>query len=266
MMRSDSERKRLHHFDEIKILISFVVLFSLYHAAEYQIVTRGSVVGFLLVQALFWIIAFLLGQNYRRNGLTSWGLPFSWKLFKSLFAGIVLGIALYATAFIISEKSGVERIVEVPDLAEILKQSLPFSFGVLLSSFSEDVLTRGVVYAYLGKKTNGMVIVLISAVIYTLNHIYRLADGPDTLLYLFLLGTIFMVAMVNTKNLWFTGAMHWAGNAFFYITHNVINTVPADGIIPPNYLFAAVIVIFIPVIWLVTRKIDFTIEEKRKSY
>lgn len=265
-MRSDSERKTLHHFDEIKILISFVVLFSLYHAAEYQIVTRDSVVGFLLVQALFWIIAFLLGQGYRRNGLTSWGLPFSWKLFKSLFAGIVVGIAMYATTFVISVNTGVERIVEIPDLADILKQSLPFGFGVLLSSFSEDVLTRGVVYAYFGKRTKGVVVVLISAAIYTLNHIYRLDDGFETLLYLFLLGAIFMVAMVNTKNLWFTGAMHWAGNAFFYMTHNVIKTGPAEGFIPPNYLFAAVIVIFIPVVWLVTRKINFTIEVKWKSY
>ena len=265
-MKSDSDGKMPDHFDEIKILISFVVLFFLYHAAEYQIVTRGSVVGFLLVQALFWIIAFLLGQVYRQNGLTSWGLLFSGKIFKSLFAGIISGIVFYATTFVISVNAGVERIVEIPDLAHILKQSLPFSFGVVLSSFSEDVLTRGVVYAYFGKRTKSVAVVLISAAIYTLNHIYRLGEGIETLLYLFLLGTLFMVAMVNTGNLWFTGAMHWAGNAFFYITHNVIKTGPAEGIVSPNYLFAAVIVFYIPVIWLVTRKFNFTIDEKRKPF
>jgi hypothetical protein len=46
----------------------------------------------------------------------------------------------------------------------------------------------------------------------------------------------------------------------------VIKTGPAEGLVSPNYLFAAVIVFYIPVIWLVTRKFNFTIDEKRKPF
>lgn len=249
----------LRRFDGIKILISFLLLFLLYHAAEYQIVGKDSAIGFLLFQAAFWIMALLLGMSYRRNGLTAWGLPFSPKVFKLFFLGIILGAGMYAVTFVILVKSGIERVVDVPDLTNILQQSLPFTFGVFLSSLSEDVLTRGLVYSYFRKKTSGLVIVLISATVYTLNHIYRLGDGMDSLLYLFLLGAIFMTAMINTRNLWLTGGMHWAGNVFFYVSHNVVRTETTTGAISSNYLFAAVIAVFIPVVWLTTRKFNFTI-------
>lgn len=242
--------------DAIKVLVSFVVLFALYHGAEYFILFQNNAAGFLGGQALFFITAGLLGAWYRRNCLRAWGLPFTRQAWGPLLSGVVLGVVLYAVPFFVALAFGIEKVVQVPDGATIVQASLPFAFGVLFSSFSEDVLTRGVPYAHFRKKMKVPLLVLLSAVLYVLNHIYRLVDGPDTLFYLFLLGVVFIIPVVRTGNLWLTGGMHWAGNVFFFVTHNVIQTEETNTYFSYNYLFATWLVLAIPLTWLFCKKRD----------
>ncbi len=237
----------------LKIVLAFVILFALYHLAEYMIVFKNNVLGFFIFQLLFFLSAWLLGNWYNKSGLKSWGLPFSKRIFKNIFIGILLGVLLYAVPYVVSLALGIETIVNFPDITTLLKLGLPFALGVLFSSFSEDILTRGLVFTYFNKKISTLALILLSASIYLLNHIYRLADGMDTLLYLFLLGVIFIIPLVNTKNLWLTGSMHWAGNTFFFITHNVIQTETGNDFISANYLFSIWLVLFIPAIWFLSK-------------
>ncbi|MGB8376554.1 MAG: hypothetical protein WCE57_14640, partial [Salegentibacter sp.] len=44
-----------------KLAVSFFVLFSFYHLAEYMIIFRNNATGFLIFQLLFFLSAFLLG-------------------------------------------------------------------------------------------------------------------------------------------------------------------------------------------------------------
>jgi membrane protease YdiL (CAAX protease family) len=242
--------------DTVKIVVAFVVLFALYHAAEYFILFQNHAAGFLGGQVLFFIAALLLGTWCRKKGLGAWGLPFSGRVWKPLLTGVLLGVALYAVPYSVSLLFGIEQVVKVPDGVSILKAGLPFAFGVLFSSFSEDVLTRGIPYAYFGKRIGVYTLVLLSAVVYVLNHIYRLGDGPAALLYLFLLGVVYMIPVVYTGNLWLTGGMHWAGNVFFFVTHSVIRTEEGNGHFSYNYLFATWLVLCIPLIWLFCKGMD----------
>jgi uncharacterized protein len=235
--------------------VAFVVLFLLYHGAEYMIVFRNNASGFLGVQALFFGAALVLGTWYRRTGLTAWGLPFSGPVWKPLLTGVLLGIAVYAVPYFVALAFGIERVVSVPDGATIIKATLPFAFGVLFSSFSEDVLTRGLPYACFHKKLGVYTLVTLSAVLYVLNHIYRLNDGPAALLYLFLLGVVYVLPLVYTGNLWLTGGMHWAGNVFFFATHNVIQTEEYNPYFSSNYLFATWLVLCIPLVWLFCKRL-----------
>jgi hypothetical protein len=98
-------------------------------------------------------------------------------------------------------------------------------------------------------------LILISALIYLLNHIYRLTEGPEAWCYIFLLGVNFMIPLVLTKNLWFTGSMHWAGNAFFFMTHQVMKTETPAGVMSPNYVFAICLLAFIPLNWLISSRL-----------
>lgn len=210
--------------------------------------------GFLGGQALFFIAAGLLGLWYRGNGLKAWGLPFTRAAWGSLLTGILLGVLLYAVPFFVGLAFGIEKVIRVPGGSDILKATLPFAFGVLFSSISEDVLTRGLPYAHFHQKLKVPVLVLLSAAVYLLNHIYRLDDGPAALLYLFLLGVVYMIPVVYTGNLWLTGGMHWAGNVFFFVTHGVIQSEEGNPHFSSNYLFATWLVLAIPLTWLFCKR------------
>lgn len=238
----------------IKVLVSFAVLFALYHAAEYFILFQNNAAGFLGGQALFFTAAGLLGLWCRGNGLKAWGLPFTRAAWSPLLTGVLLGVLLYAVPFFVGLVFGIEKVTRVPAVSDVLKASLPFAFGVLFSSFSEDVLTRGVPYAHFHKRMKALLLVLLSAGVYLLNHIYRLGDGPAVLLYLFLLGVLYMIPVVYTGNLWMTGGMHWAGNVFFFVTHSVIQTKEGNPHFSSNYLFATWLVLAIPLTWLFCKR------------
>lgn len=237
------------HTDILKISISFVVLFVLYHSAEYMLLFKNSVGGFFVFQFLFFLSAWILGNWNKKNGFAFWGLSFSMLKSKHFLIGIILGIILYCIPYIISLSLGIEFLSKIPPWADILKASIPFTFGVIFSSFSEDVLTRGIVYRLLNDKTKTVWIILISSMLYLLNHIFRIKDGLDTLSYLFLLGVLFIIPLMFTKSLWITGFMHWSGNTFFYVTHHVIQTNNNLNHVTPNQIFVFWILILIPIFW-----------------
>ncbi|MEH6763165.1 MAG: type II CAAX endopeptidase family protein [Aequorivita antarctica] len=239
--------------DSLKVTLTFISLFLLYHLAEYMILFQNNVLGFFVFQTLFFLAAWLFGKWYNKQGLKCWGLSFSKKILRNILVGIFLGLLLYAVPFGVSIALGIETIVNIPNISTLITASLPFAFGVLFSSFSEDILTRGVVYTYFNKKITIPSLIILSASIYLLNHIYRLSDGPDTILYLFLLGIIFIIPLVKTKNLWLTGSMHWAGNTFFFITHSVIQIESGKNLFSGNYVFAIWMVLFIPILWYVIK-------------
>jgi len=238
----------------LKIIIGFTVLFLLYHAAEYMIMFENNIPGFFLFQFLFFLSAWLIAKWQSGNGFSAWRLGFSPNLGKFLIGGVIMGVLLYGFTWWVNIITGIEVVRHVPGIIKILVQTLPFAFGVIFSSLSEDVLTRGYVYFHMHKKLNNLVIIGLSSVIYVLNHIYKLGNGPESWLYLFFLGTLFMVPLIITHSLWFTWAMHWAGNTFFFITHQVISTQSTNDGFSANYLFCLCIMIFIPITYLLVKK------------
>ena len=238
----------------VKISISFILLFLLYHTAEYMMMFKNNIPLFFTFQILFFITAIILGKWYSGSGLAAWGLPFSKRIWISIILGILLGVLLYSVPYYLALIFGIEKIVNFPTTPILIKNSLPFALGVLFTSFSEDILTRGLIFAHFNEKLKPLFLAIVSASIYLLNHIYRLNGGWDVLLYIFLLGIIFIIPVLNSKSLWITGAMHWAGNLFFYISHNVIEVQEKDGILGYNYLFSICILFLIPLVWVITRK------------
>ena len=230
-----------------KVAISFVVLFILYHSAEYAVVFKNNVALFFIFQFLFFLSAWILGNWIGKNGLGFYGLSLSAFRVKYFLIGIISGVVLYAVPFIVSLSLGIESMTNIPHWIDIVKSSIPFSFGVWFTSFSEDVLTRGTVFGLFNKKLKNVGIILISALLYLLNHIYRINDGFETVSYIFLLGVLFIIPVVITQNLWITGFMHWSGNTFFYITHNIIQTDSQTSFLTPNQIFSIWIMILIPI-------------------
>ncbi|PJJ76463.1 CAAX prenyl protease-like protein [Thermoflavifilum aggregans] len=236
------------------LIVGFLVLFVLYHLAEYMIMFRNSAPGFLLMQALFFVAAYLIARWQFGKGLAVWGLLKNKNLVKQILVGLCVGATIYGVTFYLSILSGAEHVVQVLDTSSILKSYGLFVFGNFFSSFSEDILTRGYVFSHANQKMNEYIIILLSATIYLFNHIYRLDDGWETYTYLFLLGILLVIPLVKTGQIWTTGCIHWAGNCTFYFTHEVIKSSPGNGIISPNMILSGVMIIFIYVFYFFFKK------------
>lgn len=243
-----------------KIISGFILLFFLYHAAEYMIVFKNSPTGFLGFQFLFFLTAWLVAKWQTGKGLSAWGLGLRKHFLQQLLIGILIGIVLYGLYFFISIRCGAEKIVSAPSLNQVLSPFFLFVFGNFFSSFSEDILTRGYVYQHSYRKLSGTTIVLLSALVYLLNHIYRLSDGPQAWIYLFALGIFYVLPLIISKRLWFTGGMHWSGNCFFFFTHGIMTTDNGSLHFSPNYILVICILLLLPVtIWITksfTRKFE----------
>ncbi len=236
------------------LILVFFVLFGLYHCAEYMLVSDQNTRGFLLFQATFFSTAGLLGHLCYKNGFSAWGFSFSRISIAAVLKGILLGTTLYVAQFALCRMLDITRVVEIPTLSTFLKQGGPFAFGVLLSSLSEDIFTRGVVIAAFRDRTSKTGLAVLSATIYTLNHIYKIGCGPEQWLYLFFLGILFMIPYFTTGSLWLTGFIHWSGNLSFFLLNNVLKTTDGASTISSNYLFCLVIMAYLPVVWAFTKR------------
>lgn len=236
-------------------VLSLVLLFALYHLAEFFIVFKNNATMFLAFQFLFFGTAFFLGKWYDKGGLSTWGLSIKGGFVLQIALGIFFGVLLYGISYLIGVSFGIEKITEIPDISTIIKTSLPFVFGLIFSSTSEDILTRGLLFKHLHSKIGSVFFVLFSAVFYVLNHIYKLGNGFETIAYLFLLGVIFAIPILVTKKLWVTSAMHWAGNCVFYISHEVIKTQEIASKIGFNTILCLFILVVVFIFILLKDKI-----------
>ena len=85
--------------------------------------------------------------------------------------------------------------------------------STFVPSLAEDILTRGFWYRAAGIRwRSGAVFVLASAVIFVLNHIYRLAEGPLEWLRLFAFGLPYAAALWRSGSLWAALGLHWGWN------------------------------------------------------
>jgi len=248
-----------------KFVIGFICLFILYHAAEYMILSKNNAGGFLAFQAFFFAVAWIIARWQFKEGLGAWGLGTKKYFIKHLLLGMMMGIIVYGLTYFINLISGVEVKVAVPTLSYIASSLSLFVFGNFFSSFSEDILTRGYLYKHFNSRISASALIFISAAVYLFNHIYRLGDGVVTWLYLFLLGVLFIIPVILTKRLWFTGGMHWAGNSFFYLTHSLIQTDAGEKAFNANYTLCICIVLMIPVVYYFLKSNDMIAEEAGKK-
>lgn len=239
----------------MKIIAGFLILFGLYHAAEYFILFKYNPYMFLMIQGSFLLTAFFIARWQGFKNLAAWGLLKSKKTWTEFITGMLLGFLLYFSTYLICLLSGAEKIQGIPAIASFLPKLLFFGFGVFFSSISEDILTRGYLYKHFGHRLPPVWFILFSAAIYLLNHIYRLGDGPETMTYIFLLGVLFIIPVVITRRLWLTIGMHWMGNTTFFLTHSVFDTGSGMGMLSPNTLFIFCILLFIPLTIMVSRRI-----------
>lgn len=221
------------------VLIGFAILFSVYHFPEvlqnhYQ---KPLILLFELSMLLFTIVAFIIGKQKFKNGFRMYGLFGFRQHLGNLVKGLFIGIFISVLANLIPVWFGWNEMFVHFDWSQILVQSLLFMVGTLLPSLAEDLLTRGYLKAFWPEKWNLNGLILLSAVVYVLNHIFRI-NKPDVMLYLFILGLFLMWAFIVTGSLWLTLGIHWGSNIAYQFFTNVVTTNSLKETGMENYILA----------------------------
>ena len=208
------------HSSTTSIMAGFAVLFAVYHSHEFFQSMTVSAVAMLS----FVVVSYAVARAQKLKGLQSWGLSLQQQWWAKLLTGMALGFCFVSLSTGISLHLGYERITQTPGAAVFFDKIWWIMFMTFWPSLAEDILTRGYLFKHLGNRMPAKAWVLFSAIVYVLNHIWRLTDHPSVLTYLFILGLVLATAMQLTKSLWLTLGIHWAANIVYYITVDIIPT------------------------------------------
>ncbi|ULQ58236.1 CPBP family intramembrane metalloprotease [Flavihumibacter rivuli] len=180
------------------------------------------------LEFFFWMcIFFLTSFSYKKwqSGI----LPHSalnWKASapREVLSGLFIGIGCASAAFTIALGSHLIAIETYPSFLPFTRSFIMLSFGVLLTSLSEDILTRVIWYDRFQKQITPSALIFLTTLLYSLNHIYRYNDGWLVWTHLILIGLIFGTTLVQKRTIWFSFGIHWGLNIIYQVTNNIIQT------------------------------------------
>jgi uncharacterized protein len=241
-------------------VIGFIVLFSCYHLPElFQNHYQKPLIWLLEAgMLLFVVVAYFIGKRKFKNGFRTYGLFAFRKHWSNLAKGLFIGIGITILANLVPVWLHWNKISILWEWQQVLFQSILFAIGTLLPSLAEDILTRGYVMAYWPGKWNVNVLILFSAGVYVLNHIFRL-HKPDAMLYLLVLGLGLMWAFAATRSLWLTLGIHWGGNIAYQVFAKAVSFETNQGAGMENYVLAGCYVMGFLLVYLLFKQGFFTV-------
>lgn len=184
-------------------------------------------------------LSYAVARAQKLEGLQSWGLGLQHQWWTKLILGLALGVCFVGLSTVISIYLGFERVTEVPGPAAFLQKIWWIIFMTFWPSLAEDILTRGYLFRHFAHRVPSFAWILLSAVVYVLNHIWRLTDHVSVLTYLFILGLVLATAMQLTRSLWLTLGIHWAANIVYYITVDIYPTAATGAPHASTWVLAA---------------------------
>lgn len=238
------------------ILAGFLILFLLYQLAEANgqglLKVPWRPYSILLMFLLLLPAADLVARWQGDAGLAAYGMGFNAGWGRNYLFGMGLGLLVQIPLELLGIRLGVRRVAN-PRFSwrGLFGGFLWAAFTNFPAAAGEDLLTRGYLWRFM-QSSPLLAFVLVSALVYTLNHILRLLTRPITDWYhLPFLGMTLAYALYQTGSLWFVIGLHQAGNVIYYLLQqmmDVTNTTNTQkrimfGILSEMVMFIAVILI-----------------------
>jgi membrane protease YdiL (CAAX protease family) len=198
-----------------RMTLAFAILFLVYQLPEG--LGQRLLNSFPVVVALacaFLPIAWLIGRWLGYRGLDAWylGLRPGWALL--LAATFVLAALVKVAALAIGGAAGIYQVGIHPGLtaATVLMAVLTLLPETFLPSIAEDIVTRGFLMRAFPAVSRRPAFIAVSALVYVLNHVYRLQNGPAEWTMLFCFGLAYAAALYYSRSLWPAVGLHWGWN------------------------------------------------------
>lgn len=203
--------------DRSKFWIVFATIFACYQSAEgigIRVLHNGAMQAALMLATL--PLALALGWLAFRAPLRAYALEGQRNSLRLLSTAFVAALLAKALALLAGSHAGIYVLGTrelaggvAPVLASVLPMLLVSTF---VPSIAEDLLTRGLWYRK-GPVRTGAAFVAVSTLVYVLNHIYRLGNGPLEWLMLASFGIAYATALQVSGSLWAAVGLHWGWNA-----------------------------------------------------
>jgi membrane protease YdiL (CAAX protease family) len=211
----------------------FVLLFVFYQLPEgLGLRTLQSVPATLVLWLLFMLVAWQCGRMLGFRGFDAWYMT---RPRWAVLLAMCFGVAVLAKALALGAGSAA-GIYQVHFAHGVARQAwlsaaiIALAYTVL-PSIAEDIVTRGILMRALPALGRRPVFIVASALLYVLNHIYRLANGPLEWLMLFCFGLAYAAALYYSGSLWAAIGLHWGWNFAGKFADQVasIDAVPSQG-------------------------------------
>jgi len=232
--------------------VAFVLLFGVYQASEglQTIFARTSFLGPALM-ILAMLLAWPLGRWLGWRGYDAYGLDLQPRSFALLGAGMLIA----SLAFLGSRSLGTALgFYSAPSGAAAASVGI-IGFAVIstfVPSITEDILTRGFLLRTFPVQLKAVSFVVLSALLYTANHVWRFDWGISEQVRLFCLGLAYGAAAWRWRNLWGAVALHWGWNLTNVLVDQLmpIQTLGTDA---ARYLSAGVNLAMLAIVVLLPR-------------
>ena len=174
---------------------------------------------FILIMVAVAIVACWQGGY----GLSSYGMGLHPGWWQNYLLGVGIGGITQAVLEMGGVRLGVRRVSEIKlSLTGVMIGMLWILFANFPAAAAEDLITRGYVFRWM-QGSPLLVFMIISAVLYTLNHIIRLLTRPVTDWYhLPLTGLTLAYALFQTGSLWYVIGLHQSGNVIYYLMRKMM--------------------------------------------
>jgi membrane protease YdiL (CAAX protease family) len=199
-----------------RLLVTLLVLFLWYQAPEGLARLGVPFPVWATLMLLFLPVAWGLGRwlGYR-PGLAAYALEPRRGALQALLLALLLALVLRALALPVGSALGIlslSPLAQPPAVSALLLGVGGALVTTFFPSLAEDILTRGLWYRAWPVAGRGGAYVLFTALLYVLNHVYRLHLGPREWGMLFCMGLAFAAATVRTGSLWAAVGLHWGWN------------------------------------------------------
>jgi membrane protease YdiL (CAAX protease family) len=237
----------------VRLLFAFLLVWLPYIAATglQEGLGRSDAAGPVLMALallLCWPAARLIG------GRDPFALRLDRRVLLLFVTALAIGISLQAARLLVGSSSGALTIELFAGPGLTLAIVATAAITTFVPSLAEDILTRGFPL-FAAKPRIGSLLLLagLSALIYTLNHLWRLSWGWPEQARLFAMGLAYALAALRFRTLWAAVGLHWGWNLALAMTPAAMKVEQVDQD-ADRLLGAALHLAVAAVLWLQLRR------------